>query len=93
MSLSHPLDWEFFWIGVPDMASLKTGTTKGAGCMVDEETDWRESPWSAVTQQVGRTTKARDQVSWFHSVLWFYCVTKNREDVNTERCYKPFLSP
>lgn len=80
MSLSHPLDWEFLWTGVPDMALLRIGTTKCSGLMIDEETGYGGA-LSEVTQQVGRTIKASNQVSLLHSVIRFWCVTKNRKGV------------
>lgn len=54
MSLSHPLDWEYLWAGVPDMASLRIGTTICLGWMIDEKRGpWKESTLSKVVQQVG----------------------------------------
>lgn len=54
MSLSHLLDWEYLWAGVPDMASLRIGTTICLGWMIDEKRGpWKESTLSKVVQQVG----------------------------------------
>lgn len=78
MSLSHPLDWELLWAGAPDTAWLRIGTTKCSGWMIDEVGRLqRERTLSKVTQEVGRTTKARNRVSWPHSGFWFWCVTES----------------